>query len=94
MSFGDAGNGAFTQHDTVVFDHFIHGLRKGLVGNEIGHYALERVRAATVADLSALRERAESFAAFPVLGLVDADVAKGGVQVEFCYPRAIRQPFV
>ena len=50
-----------------------------------------QARAATVADLGALRERAHSFAAFPVLGFVDADVTKGGVPAKF-YPRHSHHP--
>jgi hypothetical protein len=64
-------------------------LRKGFVGAEVGHYALERARAAAVADLGALRKRADSFAAISILGFVDADVAKGGVPAEFFYPRSL-----
>jgi hypothetical protein len=77
-----------------VFNNLVHGLCKGLVSAKIGHYALERARAASAADLGASRERADSFAAIPVLGLVDADVAKGGVPAEFFYPRSIRQRLV
>ena len=40
MSLGNAGNGAFTHHDTVVFHDFVHGLCEGLVSAEVGHYAL------------------------------------------------------
>lgn len=67
------------------------GLGKGLVSTNVGDCALQRSRAASVADLGALREGRDSFRAFAVLGLINADVAKGGVPAEFFYPRTIRR---
>ena len=40
MALGDAGNGAFTEHDAIVLNEFVHGLGKGLVSTEVGDYAL------------------------------------------------------
>lgn len=91
MALGDAGNGAFAQNHPVVLNEFVHGLGKGLIGTEVGDHALERARAATVAHLGALGKRADRFRAVSVLGLLDADVAKGGVPAEFFLP-ALQTP--
>ena len=40
MALGDAGNGAFTQHNAVVLNEFVHGLGKGLVSAKVGYCAL------------------------------------------------------
>ncbi len=40
VSFGNAGNGAFTQYNTIVLNEFIPGFGKGLVSTEVGHCAL------------------------------------------------------
>ena len=40
VSFSNAGNGAFTQHNTIVLNEFIPGFGKGLVSAEVGHCAL------------------------------------------------------
>ena len=42
MALSDTGDGAFTHHNTLVLDDFVHGLGKGLVSTEVGDYALER----------------------------------------------------
>ena len=65
-----------------------HDLGKGLVSPKVGDRTLEQARATAVADFGALRKRAQPFAGDPVLRLGYADVAKGGVPVEFFYPRA------
>ena len=86
VAFGDAGDGAFAQYDTVVFNELVHGLCKGLVRAKVGHDPLEWARAASVLHLGTLRKRPDPFAALTVLGLVDANVAKGGVPAEFFLP--------
>jgi len=40
MTLGDAGDGAFTQHNAIVLDDFVHRLGKGLISTEVGDYAL------------------------------------------------------
>ena len=42
MALSDTGDGAFTHHNAIVFDKFVHGLGKGLVSTEVGDYALQR----------------------------------------------------
>lgn len=86
MALGNAGYGAFTQHNAVVLNEFVHGLGKGLVSTKVGYRALQRARAAAVAHLGAFGKRANSFRAVSVSGLLDADVAKGGVPAEFFLP--------
>jgi hypothetical protein len=49
-----------------VFNNLVHGLRKGLVSSKVGDHALQRERAATVANLGALRKRANRFGSFSV----------------------------
>jgi hypothetical protein len=36
----NAGYGAFTQHNAIVFNNLVHGLRKGLVSTKVRDYAL------------------------------------------------------
>ena len=93
MTLCNAGYSAFAQHNPIVLNDLVHGLRKGLVSSEVGDYALQRARAATVADLGALRKRSDGFGAVSVLGLLDADVAEGGVPAEFFLP-ALHTPAV
>lgn len=64
MALCNAGNGAFTQHHTIVLNDFVHGLRKGLVSTKVGDYALQRHRAATIADLGAFGKSTDCFGAF------------------------------
>ena len=86
MTFGDPRYGAFTQHNPVVLNEFVHGLGEGLVCTKVGYCALQRSRAASVAHLGTLRKRADSFCVFSVLGFINADVSKGGVPAEFFLP--------
>ena len=92
VSFGDASYGALSQQDAVVFDQLVHDLGKGLVSPKVGHHALKRARAAAMPDFGALRKRAQPFARAAVLRLGYADVAKGGVPVEFFLPSRLTPP--
>ena len=40
MALGNAGYGAFTQHNAIVLNEFVHCLGKGLVSTEVADYAL------------------------------------------------------
>jgi hypothetical protein len=66
MALCNAGYRAFTQYNAIVFNNLVHGLRKGLVSTKVGDYALWRQRVATVANLGALRKRANRFGSFSV----------------------------